>query len=481
MRREGVRPGPAPFMLGLVCVLVSVLFASGVGAQSATTAPANTPSSGSPTTTSANGTTSSTLGASTGSPGLGAFTVDASASPVVADLSLPTVLPLELQLGLARSAVKIDNQPLMVVDAAPLYVPITAALGLLGGAAGLSDLVQKLLPQIILGLPTILGKPKFTFDPKILPLPKIPDLSKAPFEKYGCTAYFPGDPHTAACGGPVHGVLGMTVRSSSGEASAAGDTDDRSKTQADSVTKIVGLSNSFLPISIGSVESSVSTRVVNGRVVTSTQTLMSDVNVLGLVKFASLRSGATAALGGTAESVSSGQQECQITEAKVADVPVTVSATGVQVDAAAAEATGLQAAAGPGRWVLNHVVSDVLRQLGVVVRGASSPKPTIAADGSSIDVLSDCLEISWAAPQSGSRVVINVGQNAIKLSASPADLPATTGGSTEPSSSPTPAFQAVAFGGHDLRAVMPALGLLVLSFPLFLRARRGSFSRHSRR
>lgn len=482
-RQRRVARGTVSFA-GVTCLLGSVLFAGGVSAQNSVTTSSSTassPTTSSPTTSSTKATTGSAPGAPAASLGLGAFTVEASASPVLLDLSLPTVLPLELQIGLARSAIKIDNQPLAVVEAAPFYVPLTAALGLLGGPEGLTDLIKKLLPEIIVGLPTILGKAKFTFDPKLIPIPPIPDLSNAPFEKFGCTAYFPGDPHVVACGGPVRNILGLTVRSSSGQASTSGDADDRSKTRADTVTKITGLSNSFLPISIGSIESSVSTRIVNGRVETSTQTVMTDVNVLGLVKFASLRSGATAALGGTADTASSGQQPCQITEAKVADVPVIIDEAGVRVDAVAVDSAGVQAATGPGKWALEHVVSDVLDELGVVVRGATAPKPTIGPDGSSIDVLSDCLEISWAAPESGSRVRVAIGQNTIKLSASLADPIVDIDDDAETPLAPKAEFQAVSFGGHDLRSVMPALGLLILLFPLLLRARRGSFSLPSRR
>lgn len=397
----------------------------------------------------------------------GSYTVEATADPVLLEASLPTVLPLDVALGLAHSGVKIDNQPLVVVDTAPLYLPLIGALGILGGTAGLTDLVTKLLPNIIVGLPTIIGQPGFKLDPAQIPIPKIPDLSKVPFEKTACVAYFPGTPHEASCGGVVRNLAGTTVRQAAGQASSTGDIDDRASLQAQATTKVVGLTNSILPISVGSLSSSVSSKVVNGQITATTSIELTDVDVLGMLQFSRVTAGSTAALGGVPGSSSFRQDQCSMTKARVAGHAVSIEADGVRVTESGSGDVSVRSA--------QLEVDKLLGTLGVKVRPGKTSSPEVSPEGTSFSSMIDCVEISWSSPVSGSRARVVVGQNMLKLSASEPEAP------IDPLPSPDPLPRPVAFIGPDLRKAYPFFMLLVIGVPLLAQARRASLNtRHGR-
>lgn len=403
-------------------------------------------------------TTSSPPGPVAASPG--SYTVEAIADPVLLEASLPTVLPLDVALGLAHSGVKIDNQPLVVVDTAPLYLPLIGALGILGGTAGLNDLVAKLLPNIIVGLPTIVGRPGFNLDPAQIPLPKIPDLSKVPFDKTACVAYFPGTPHEVSCGGIVRNLAGTTVRQAAGQATSTGDVDDRASLQAQATTKVMGITNSILPISVGSLSSSVSSKVVNGQITATTSIELTDVDVLGMLQFSRVTAGSTAALGGVPGSSSFRQDQCSITRARVAGHAVSIEADGVRVTESGAGDVDVRSA--------QMEVDKLLGTLGVNVRSGKMSSPEVSPDGTSLSSTIDCVEISWSAPVSGSRARVVVGQNVLKLSASPPEAPI----DLPPEDDSRPRW--VAFVGPDLRRAYPFFVLLVIGVPLLAQARRAS-------
>lgn len=397
-------------------------------------------------------------------PPLSAYTVEATADPVLLEASLPTVLPLDVALGIAHTGVKIDNQPLVVIDAAPLYVPLTSALGVLGGVGGLNDLVTKLLPNIVVGLPTIIGQPKFNLDPAKIPIPKLPDLTKVPFDDLGCIAYAPGLPHEASCGGVLHDLAGLAARQASGNAAVTGDTNERTSIQTVANSKVLGISHSSLPISVGSLSSSVTSKVMDGRIMVTTNIDLVDVNLLGILEFSRITAGSTAALGGVSGSSSFQQDQCSISKARAAGHAVSVEADGVHVTASGTPGVDVRSA--------QLEVDQLLGTLGVKVRSGKTTAPEVAPDGTSHTSAIDCVEVSWAFPASGSRVRVVIGQNVLKVSAAPPDAPiepAPDGSGSQP--------RPVAFIGPDLRDGYPFFVLLVVGLPLLARARSASLRR----
>ena len=77
------------------------------------------------------------------------FDVDASAAPVLVGLSAPSALPLDVAAGVGFSSAKLNSQPKGTAEAAPGYVPLLAALPLLGGTGALPAIGARLLPAPI--------------------------------------------------------------------------------------------------------------------------------------------------------------------------------------------------------------------------------------------------------------------------------------------------------------------------------------------
>lgn len=401
-------------------------------------------------------------GASGPAVGPESYTVDAMASPVYMELALPTVVPLDILVGVDYSAVKIDNQPYVTSVAAPLYLPLLGALPILLGTGGtINDLLTKLLPAVLVGLPTIIGGKPFPIDPATLPLPDLPDLSKVPFDKASCLAYFPGDPRKVACGGTLSGLV--SVKQASGQADTSGDPDDRASITANTATKVTGLGSSLLPISVGSLTSSVTSAVVDGKVTVATKLEMLDVNLLGLFSASRISSSSVATLGGVPGSGAGRSDTCEISRAKVAGRPV-------EIDPAGVRATGV----GPGDadvGAAQVAIDGILSLLGVKIRPGRVTPTEISPEGTSLVTGVDCFELSWSNAKSGSRARVAIGQNRITLSATP---PAEE---MEPSGPPGASPGGLAYAGHDLRDVYPFFAAFVIGIPFLARARSVSLRR----
>jgi hypothetical protein len=375
-----------------------------------------------------------------------AFDVDASAVPVLIGASAPSALPLDVTAGVGFSGAKLNSQPKGTAEAAPGYVPLAGALPLLGGPGALPRIAVRLLPGLLVGFPTIVGLPPVPVDPTLIPTPDVPVFPAPPAPPLECIASVPGDTAPISCGGPTQDILGFTMGAASGTASAQGDPNDASTMRVDAAVRGGGFapapSNSLIPITAGSIASSATSSIKDGRVVAGVSTAVQDVFMFDSIKIPSMKTSISAALDGTPENASVTGERCTITGATVAGVPVTIDGDGVH---AATQNQPLGAVLDPG----GKLVQDTLNQLGVSLKtlaGSADPgrgqvagfpgEATVSEDGTHVSASLACLQVSYRVPTSGSVFAFTFGTANLNMQAFTAVAPPSTLGASSSSVAP---------------------------------------------
>jgi len=458
------------------------------------------------------------------------FDVTASAVPILVHVAAPSILPLNVDLGAIYSGVALNSQPSAAGEAGPGYVPLAGSLGLLGGAGALPQIGARLLPGLIVGLPTVFGLPPVPVPPPALPdVPVLPAPAPPPVE---CFSYYPGDPHQVSCGGPTQSLLGFDIAAASAATTSNGDPTDASqlssRASATGAGFVPSAGNTLLPLSVGGAQSAATSSIVKNRITAGASTAVHDITIAGAIDIPSLRTSLSGALGGTAATASSTAEHCTVAGATVAGVPVTIAGDGVH---AAGHTTGLPIASA------NALVQQTLTNLGVTLRTLTKPGDfgmvgaqaapgsgvTVAADGTSLSGDQACLEVTYKIPTSGSVVTVRFGSVALKMTAFPqsstggadgsgtagagapdasgglsggssnppapdggslATAPSTVGSALPPPLAPTPGLGAgrpstrrflVQGAASHWRIPFAPLAILLMSFPLVIWTRRLSF------
>lgn len=357
------------------------------------------------------------------------FNMRASALPVDIAISAPSALPLDVNAGLAYSGVSVNSQPLIVSEAAPVYVPLLGALGLLGGPGAVFGIVAGLGPALVVGAPTIFGLPPLPVDPTLLPLAQVlGPLSGLPVPAppaLGCFSYFPGEPHEASCGGPVQNAFGFEAKGTSASTKSEGDADDPASLKSQSSAAVLGIDpaegNTFASFSAGSARSAASARINGGKAEAGASTSLSEVEIAGALRIPSIDSSVSAALDGTKQGASISERRCSLAGATIAGVPVELRPDGFVI----AEQATLPAPVP----ILTNLVNTALQQASVVI-GAGPGDPgvlqiipypgeasTLAEDGTEFSTQFGCLEIRYRIPTSGTDVKITLGKLATRVGA----------------------------------------------------------------
>lgn len=355
------------------------------------------------------------------------FDVNASAAPVLVAISAPSALPLDVAAGIGFSGAKLNSQPKGTAEAAPGYIPLAGALPLLGGPGALPGIAARLLPGLLVGLPTVFGLPPVPIDPTVIAVPPIPVLPAPPLPALECFASVPGDTAPVTCGGPTQDALGFKVAAASGVASATGNAGDLSTLRVDTAVKGGGLSaapeNTLLPLTAAAIASSASAYVKDGRIVGAASTAVQDFSIAGAIKIPLMETSISAALDGTPGNAAVHGERCTITGATVAGVPVTIDGEGVHL---ADQTSSLGAVIGP----LNELVQRTLDQLGITLKTAARPADPGAAsattfpgavslskDGTKVAASLACLEVGYKVPTSGLTASLTIGSASVVMQA----------------------------------------------------------------
>ncbi len=374
------------------------------------------------------------------------FVVDTSGAAIQLDLSAPTLLPLDVNMGIGYAGTNFNSQPLIKTNAAPLYLPLLGSIGLLGGWAGVPDLVVGLLPGLVIGLPTLWGLPQLPLDADTLKAgvaPVQPVLKELWPEKepvLGCESFYPGDVAQTECGGSADDVLGFQVKSSGARTVVEGDPIDSSKLRTESSASVLAVKTvkkaGFIPFSAELAKASTAARVEDGVVKAGISTSLGEIVIGGILKIAALESSVTAELGGTKETAAVSERRCKIVGASILGIPIEFGDGGIRLANAAKLPLPVNGAM--------TIVNEGLRKAGIIIANAGEttaevPTPTgssagfdpgilkvtpypgsetkMAEDGTSMETNFGCLEIHYRVPVSGLDIKFNLGRVAMRMSA----------------------------------------------------------------
>ena len=353
------------------------------------------------------------------------FSINTAATGMLIEVSAPAVLPLDVLAGLSYAQVGVNSQPRIQSTASPLFVPLLQDVGLLGGTSGVLGIGIRLLPGLVVGLPTLIGLDPLPLDPSAVPVEPLAQLATtlpvpdAP--PLGCTSNLPDEPREAECGGGAQDFFGYRVGASSARTVADGDTEDPSTLSSRSDASVAGVAPSGgQPLAAGSAAAMGATAkggIVEGRATTTASASVTGFDLGGQFRLDSVIARYAGATAGTAETFEEALA-CDITGAEVAGERVAlgseaVTIPGEEIDIPLGEA--LAGLAG-GLDAMGGQVGPA--DIGTItITPNPEPVEEVSDDGTSVERRFGCLEIRYRILTSGTDVRITLGNVAVSLNA----------------------------------------------------------------
>jgi hypothetical protein len=349
------------------------------------------------------------------------FSIDTAAIGMLIEVSAPAALPLDVLAGLSYAQVGVNSQPRIQSTAAPLFVPLAQDTALLGGTSGVLAIGIRLVPGLVVGLPTLVGLDPLPLDPSVVPVEPLAQLATAlPLPgapPLGCTSNLPGEPREAECGGGAQDFFGYRVGASSARTVADGDTEEPSTLSSRSDASVAGIAPSGgQPLAAGSAAAMGATAeggIVEGRATTTASASVSDFDLGGQFKLDSVIARYVGATAGTAETFEEALG-CDISGAEMAGErialgPESLTIPGQEIDIPTAEA--LASLSGQGGEVGPADIGTV------TITPNPEPRVEVSDDGTSVERRFGCLEIRYRILTSGTDVRLTLGSIAVSLNA----------------------------------------------------------------
>ena len=353
------------------------------------------------------------------------FSIDTAATGMLIEVSAPAALPLDVLAGLAYAQVGVNSQPRIQSTAAPLFVPLLQDVGLLGGTSGVLGIGVRLVPGLVVGLPTLIGLDPLPLDPSAVPVDPLADLAtslpvpSAP--PLGCTSNLPDEPRNAECGGGAQDFFGFRVGAASARTVAEGDTEDTSTLSSRSDASVSGVAPSGgQPLAAGSAAAMGATAeggIVEGRATTTASASVSGFDLGGQFKVDSVIARYAGATAGAAETFQEALG-CDISGAEMAGQRVALGTESLTIpgqeigvplaDALAGLVGGL---AGQGGQLGPADIGTV------TVTPNPEPVVVLSEDGTAVERRFGCLEIRYRILASGTDVRLTLGNVAVSLNA----------------------------------------------------------------
>lgn len=350
------------------------------------------------------------------------FSINIAATGMLIEVSAPAVLPLDVLAGVAYAQVGVNSQPRIQSTASPLFVPLLQDVGLLGGTSGVLGIGVRLVPGLIVGLPTLIGLDPLPVDPlpveplaelaTSLPVPAVPPL--------GCTSDL-AEAREVECGGGAQDFFGFRVGAASARSVADGDADDPSTLSSRSDASIAGVSPSggqpFAAVSAATMGATAEGGIVEGRATTTASASVADLDLAGQFKLGAVRARYAGATAGSAETFEEAL-DCDLVGAELAGQRIalgteTLSIPGQEIGIPLADA--LAGLAG-GLTNLGGEIGPA--DIGTVTI-TPNPEPVveISEDGTAVERRFGCLEIRYRILRSGTDVRLTLGNIAVSLNA----------------------------------------------------------------
>lgn len=353
------------------------------------------------------------------------FSIDTAATGMLIEVSAPAALPLDVLAGVAYAQVGVNSQPRIQSTASPLFVPLLQDVGLLGGTAGVLGIGVRLVPGLVVGLPTLVGLDPLPLDAGLLPLEPLAQFATtlpvpdAP--PLGCTSNLPADPQEAECGGGAQDFFGFRVGAASARTVAEGDTEDTSTLSSRSDASAAGVAPSggqpLAAMSASAMGATAEGGIVEGRATTTASARVSGLDLAGQFKVESVNAHYAGATAGTAETLEEAL-ECDLVGAELAGQRValgteSLTIPGQQIDVPLATAlAGLaDGLAGQGGRVGPADIGTV------TITPNPEPVIDVSEEGTAVERRFGCLEIRYRILTSGTDVRLTLGNIAVSLNA----------------------------------------------------------------
>lgn len=353
------------------------------------------------------------------------FSAQAAGTGMLIEISAPAALPLDVLAGVAYAQVGLNSQPRVQSTAAPLFVPLFDAFGLLGGTSGVLSVVVRLAPGLVVGSPSLIGLDPLPVDPSLVPIDPLADaIAGQPLPdppQLGCTSNFPDEPRHAECGGGAQDFFGYRVGAGSASTTSSGTDGDPSSLTSRSDTRTAGItpgaSSPLAPVSVGALAATSESRVIDGRITAVSSAGASEIDVAGQIGIESVRASFSGALGGTLDTLEE-QFECNIAGVRAGGEEIELGTDAITI-------AGSDTAVGGD--VVSGVVNDVLGTVGgevgpadfgtITITPNPVPETTISDDGTALERRFGCLEVRYRNITSGSDVRLTFGNVTISMAA----------------------------------------------------------------
>lgn len=353
------------------------------------------------------------------------FSIDTAATGMLIEVSAPAALPLDVSAGLAYAQVGVNSQPRIQSAASPLFVPLLQDVGLLGGTSGVLGIGVRLVPGLVVGLPTLIGLDPLPIDPGLVPLEPLAQLATSlpvpGVPPLGCTSNLPGEPREAECGGGAQDFFGFRVGAASARTEADGDSEDVSTLSSRSDASVAGVAPSggqpLAAISAAAMGATAEGGIEEGRATTTASASVTGLDIAGQLRVDSVNARYAGATGGTAETFEEAFG-CDLAGAELAGQPIALGTGSLTVpgqeidlplaDALAGLAGGLDAQGG------QVGPADIGT---VTITPNPEPVVEVSEDGTAVERRFGCLEIRYRILTSGTDVRITLGNVAVSLNA----------------------------------------------------------------
>ena len=353
------------------------------------------------------------------------FSTQAAGTGMLIEISAPAALPLDVVAGLAYAQVGVNSQPRVQSTAAPMFVPLFDAFGLLGGTSGVLSVVVRLAPGLVVGSPSLIGLDPLPADPSLVPVDPLADaVADQPLPdppRLGCTSNFPDEPRHAECGGGAQDFFGYQVGAGSASTTSSGAEGDNSSLRSRSDARTTGItpgaSSPLAPVSAGAVAATSESRIIDGRITAVSSAGASDIDVAGQLGIESVRASFSGALAGTADSLEE-QFECNISGVRAGGEEIELGTDAITI-AGDDIATGGDSASG----LVNDLMGAIGGEVGpadfgnITITPNPEPVTEISEDGTSLERRFGCLEVRYRNVTSGSDVRLTFGNVTVSMTA----------------------------------------------------------------
>jgi hypothetical protein len=353
------------------------------------------------------------------------FSIDTAATGMLIEVSAPAALPLDVLAGVAYAQVGVNSQPRIQSTASPLFVPLLQDVGLLGGTSGVLGIGVRLVPGLVVGLPTLIGLAPLPIDAGLLPLEPLAEFATSlpvpAVPPLGCTANLPDEPREVECGGGAQDFFGFRVGAASARSVAEGDIEDPSTLSSRSDASVAGVAPSggqpIAAVSAAAMGATAEGGIVEGRATTTASASVADLDLAGQFKLGAVKARYAGATAGSAETFEEAL-DCDIVGAELAGQSIALGTESLTIPG---QEIGLPL--GDALAGLAGGLAELGGQIGaadigtVTITPNPAPVVEVSEDGTAVERRFGCLEIRYRILTSGTDVRLTLGNIAVSLNA----------------------------------------------------------------